>query len=48
MPATFVIAQDGMVRLAFVDEDYTHFLEPAALLDSLRALGGNGQMKTRL
>ena len=41
MPATFVIAQDGMVRLAFVDEDYTHFLEPASLLDSLRALGGN-------
>jgi peroxiredoxin len=45
MPATFLLAQDGTVRLAFVDEDFTHRLEPATLLDSLGALGSNGQMK---
>ncbi len=37
IPATFVIAQDGTIRLASVDADYTHRLEPAAILDSLRA-----------
>ena len=36
MPGTFVIAQDGIIRLAFVDADYTHRLEPAAILESLR------------
>lgn len=46
MPATFLLAQDGTVRLAFVDEDFTHRLEPATLLDGLRAMGGNGPMKT--
>lgn len=40
MPATFVVAQDGTVRLAFVDEDFTRLLEPADLLDGLRALAG--------
>jgi peroxiredoxin len=44
MPATFLLAQDGTVRLAFVDEDYTHRLEPATLLDGLRALGSNGRV----
>jgi hypothetical protein len=46
MPATFLLAQDGTVRLAFVDEDFTHRLEPATLLDALRAVGSNGPMKT--
>jgi peroxiredoxin len=41
MPATFLVAQDGTVRLAFVDEDFTHRLEPRALLHGLRALVGN-------
>lgn len=41
MPATFLVAQDGTVRLAFVDEDFTHLLEPAPLLDGLRTLAGN-------
>lgn len=36
IPATFVIAQDGTVKLAFVDADYTHRLETAAILDCLR------------
>ena len=38
MPGTFVMAPDGTVRLAFVDPDYTHRLEPAAILAALRAL----------
>jgi peroxiredoxin len=37
-PGTFVIAQDGTVKLAFVDADYTQRLEPAAVLDALRQL----------
>jgi peroxiredoxin len=41
MPATFLVAQDGTVRLAFVAEDYTHRLEPADLLDGLRTMAGN-------
>lgn len=41
MPATFLVAQDGTVRLAFVAEDYTRRLEPADLLDGLRAMAGN-------
>ena len=38
VPGTFVMAPDGTVRLAFVDPDYTHRLEPAAILAALRAL----------
>lgn len=37
IPGTFVIAPDGRVRLAFVDPDFTLRLEPATLLDALRA-----------
>lgn len=36
MPGTFIVDQTGSVRLAFVDEDYTRRLEPAALLAGLR------------
>lgn len=38
IPGTFVVAQDGTVRLAFVDADYTHRLEPADLLAGLRVV----------
>ena len=37
-PGTFVIAQEGMTKLAFVDADYTQRLEPEAILDALRQL----------
>ena len=40
MPGTFVIAQDGVVRLAFVDADWTKRLEPAAILESLHRIAG--------
>ena len=38
IPGTFIVAQDGAVRLAFVDADYTHRLEPEDLLAGLRAV----------
>jgi peroxiredoxin len=40
LPGTFVIDRTGIVRLAFVDVDYTKRLEPAAILDTLAALAG--------
>ncbi len=40
VPGTFVVAQDGTIRLAFADADFTHRLEPAALLDGVRAAAG--------
>jgi peroxiredoxin len=35
IPATYVIAPDGIVRLAFVDADYRRRLEPADILAAL-------------
>ncbi len=40
MPGTFVLAQDGVVRLAFVDADWTERLEPAAILETLHQIAG--------
>jgi peroxiredoxin len=37
MPATFVLDHSGVVRLAFIDEDYTERLDPDTILDTLRA-----------
>ena len=42
IPGTFVVAQDGTIRLAFVDADYTRRLEPSAILDCLTALRAAG------
>jgi len=41
MPATFIVAQDGIIRLAFVDADWTHRLEPAELLKALESVVAN-------
>ena len=38
IPATFIIAQDGIVALAFVDVDYRHRLDPAEILTALQTL----------
>jgi peroxiredoxin len=38
IPATYVVAKDGTVKLAFVDADYTHRLETAAIIDCLRSI----------
>ena len=37
IPATFIIAPTGRVLLAFVDPDFTHRLEPSALIAALVA-----------
>ena len=42
IPATFVIAQDGVIRLAFVDPDYTKRLEPQDIVEALQALKSRG------
>ena len=42
IPATFVIARDGTIRLAFVDPDYTQRLEPAEIARTLRQLKAAG------
>ncbi|HEX4208238.1 MAG TPA: peroxiredoxin-like family protein [Ktedonobacteraceae bacterium] len=38
MPGTFVIAQDGTIKQAFVDADHTKRAEPSAILDALHTL----------
>ena len=38
MPGSYVIARDGSIALSFVDPDYTHRLEPSAILEALYAL----------
>jgi len=38
MPGTFVIDRGGVVRLAYVDADYTTRLEPKEIIDCLRKL----------
>ena len=40
IPATYVIARDGIIRLAFVDPDYTKRLEPDEILRALLDLKG--------
>jgi peroxiredoxin len=41
--ATYVIDQQGVIRLAFVDADFTHRLEPSTVLETLRDLKGRGE-----
>ena len=40
MPATYVIDKSGIVRLAFVDIDYTRRLDPDDIIASLRQIQG--------
>ena len=42
LPGSFVIGRDMTIRFSFVDADYTRRLEPAIILDSLRALRDDG------
>ena len=42
LPGTFIIDRTMTVRLSFVDADYTRRLEPAAILDTLRAICDEG------
>ena len=36
------MAQDGVIRLAFVDPDYTKRLEPQDIVEALQALKSRG------
>ena len=38
IPATYVIDRNGRVKLAFVDPEYRHRLEPADIISTLRTL----------
>ena len=38
MTGTFIITSDGIIKLASVDADWTHRLEPQVILDTLREL----------
>jgi len=38
VPATYVIAQDGRIALAYIEVDYRKRLAPEAILDALRSL----------
>lgn len=38
MPATFVLDRDGVIRLAFVEEDYTQRLDPELIIEELQQL----------
>ena len=40
VPATYVIDKVGMIRMAFVDPDYTRRLDPSDVLSVLRSLRG--------
>jgi peroxiredoxin len=40
MPGTFLIDQSGIVRLAFVDPDYIHRLDPSIVIERLANLTG--------
>ncbi|MDL2403972.1 peroxiredoxin-like family protein [Rhizobium mayense] len=46
IPATFVIDQDGVVRSAFVDPDFTIRQEPSDILDKVRHLAGSQAEET--
>jgi len=39
MPATFVLDKSGVIRLAFVEEDWSKRLDPDIVVDTLRGLG---------
>lgn len=39
VPATYVIGQDGVIKWAFLEPDYTRRAEPAEILAQLRKLG---------
>ncbi|HZR42159.1 MAG TPA: peroxiredoxin-like family protein [Ktedonobacteraceae bacterium] len=40
MPGTFLLDQSGTVRLAFVDPNFTHRLDPSVIIAELKKLSG--------
>jgi peroxiredoxin len=43
VPGTFIVDRDGTIKLAFVDPDWTHRLEPAELLTALAGIARGDQ-----
>jgi peroxiredoxin len=39
IPATYLLDSSGIIRLAFIEEDYTRRLDPQIILEALRELG---------
>src|SRR6202000_1762329 len=44
MPATFVLDKSGVIRLAFVEEDWSKRLDPDIVVDTLRGLGNQAKL----
>lgn len=42
VPATFIVAQDGVIAWRFLDADYTHRAEPADIIKALHNLAARG------
>lgn len=42
VPATYIIGQDGVIKWAFLEPDYTKRAEPADILAQVRKLGESG------
>jgi len=40
IPATYVIARDGVIQLAYIDVDYTNRLDPENIIAELQKLNG--------
>jgi len=38
VPGTFIVDRSGAIQLAYADADFSHRLEPSAILDALRKL----------
>ena len=38
IPATYVVAQDGIIKFAFIDADYTNRLDPEIFISELQKL----------
>jgi len=38
LPATYVVAQDGMVKSAYINKNYTQRMEPAEIIQLLKQL----------
>jgi peroxiredoxin len=39
VPATYVVAPDGMIQHAYVNPDFRDRMDPATILDALRTIG---------
>jgi peroxiredoxin len=46
LPATYVIARDGVIQAVFADADYVKRMEPADILAALRG-GGRSERRAR-